>query len=49
MLVWYERFELITNAIHREKRIKKYRRAWKINLIEATNPHWVDLYNLLNN
>jgi len=48
-LVWYERYELITNAIGREKRIKKYRRAWKLNLIEATNPHWVDLYNLLNN
>ena len=49
MLVWYERFELITNAIGREKRIKKYPRAWKLNLIEAKNPHWVDLYHPLNN
>jgi putative endonuclease len=48
-LVWYERFELITNAIHCEKLIKKYPRTWKLNLIEAKNPHWVDLYNLLNN
>jgi putative endonuclease len=46
-LVWYERFELIANAIRRETRIKKYPRAWKINLIEAANPHWVDLYYLL--
>jgi len=48
-LVWYERHDLITTAIQREKRIKKYTRQWKINLIEACNPHWVDLYNLINN
>jgi putative endonuclease len=48
-LVWYERHELVTGAIRHEKRIKKYPRAWKLNLIEAANPHWIDLYNLLNN
>jgi putative endonuclease len=48
-LVWYEPHESIAAAIHREKLIKKYPRRWKINLIEAANPHWLDLYNLLNN
>lgn len=43
-LVWFETFELMTSAIHREKQIKKYRREWKINLIERDNPHWDDLY-----
>jgi putative endonuclease len=33
------------NAIAREKEIKKWRREWKIDLIEQTNPEWVDLYN----
>jgi putative endonuclease len=47
-LVWYQPHESITAAIQREKRIKKYPRAWKLNLIEAANPHLVDLYNLLN-
>jgi len=37
----------VTNAIAREKRIKKYPRAWKLNVIEEKNPHWVDLYNVL--
>ena len=48
-LVWYQPHESIATAIQREKRIKKYPRQWKINLIEEINPHWVDLYNLLNN
>lgn len=43
-LVWYEVHDDITVAIHREKRIKHWPRAWKINLIEAANPHWRDLY-----
>ena len=47
-LVWYERHDSIARAIHREKLIKKYPRRWKINLIEALNPHWLDLYNTLN-
>jgi len=43
MLVHYERFEDVANAIHREKRLKKWKRRWKIGLIEETNPQWRDL------
>ena len=43
MLVWYEEFADPREAIQREKTIKHYIREWKINLIERTNPHWVDL------
>jgi putative endonuclease len=32
------------DAIAREKRMKEWKRAWKIELIEKTNPHWLDLY-----
>ncbi|MNU40715.1 GIY-YIG nuclease superfamily protein [compost metagenome] len=42
-LVWYETFEAITDAIRREKTLKRYLRDWKINLIERENPHWADL------
>ena len=47
MLVWYEAFPDPREAIQREKTIKHYTRAWKINLIEHTNPHWIDLYPTL--
>ena len=43
-LVWYEVHETMESAITREKRIKEWRRAWKIELIEKVNPHWRDLY-----
>ena len=43
-LVWYEAYDRIDEAIAREKAIKKWRRDWKINLIERTNPCWNDLY-----
>ena len=43
-LVWYESTSSIEAAIKREKQIKKWNRAWKINLIEENNPHWEDLY-----
>jgi putative endonuclease len=43
-LVWYEPHELMTEAIRREKTIKKYPREWKINLIERENPYWDDLF-----
>jgi putative endonuclease len=43
-LVWYESHETITAAIQREKNIKKYRREWKVNLIERDNPDWNDLF-----
>jgi putative endonuclease len=43
-LVYFEQFDQIEFAIQREKRLKKWTRAWKIELIEKTNPHWVDLF-----
>ena len=43
MLVWFESHETIEGAILREKRVKKWRRAWKIDLIESSNPRWRDL------
>ena len=43
-LVWYEAHESFESARHREKQIKEWKRAWKVELIERDNPHWVDLY-----
>jgi predicted GIY-YIG superfamily endonuclease len=43
-LVYYEQFQDAEYAIRREKRLKKYNRAWKIDLIEKANPTWKDLY-----
>jgi putative endonuclease len=43
-LVWYEAHESIIAAITREKQIKEWRRDWKVNLIQAMNPEWRDLY-----
>jgi putative endonuclease len=43
-LVWFEAHDLVEAAIQREKRIKEWKRDWKINLIERDNPHWIDLY-----
>lgn len=48
MLVWYETHEEISVAIAREKAMKKWRRAWKLALIEQMNPDWRDLYETLN-
>ena len=47
-LVWYEAYEQISDAIAREKELKKWRRDWKIRLIEEMNPEWEDLYLTLN-
>jgi len=47
LLVWFEVYDDPLTAIAREKEIKKWRREWKINLIEKTNPEWVDLYETL--
>ncbi len=44
MLVYYELHEDMENAIIREKRLKKWNRAWKLRLIEEMNPDWKDLY-----
>ena len=43
-LVWFEQHESMESAILREKAIKEWRRAWKVELIEAMNPTWRDLY-----
>ena len=43
-LVWYELHGTMNSAIEREKIIKKWRRAWKIEMIEKRNPEWCDLY-----
>lgn len=42
-LVHFESFDDMISAIAREKQLKKWRRDWKLNLIEASNPTWVDL------
>ena len=43
LLVWFEQHATMESAITREKRIKKWNRAWKLKLIEADNPDWRDL------
>ena len=43
-LVWFEIHSLWDAAIRREKQIKEWKRAWKIQLIESDNPQWIDLY-----
>ncbi|MHB1661893.1 MAG: GIY-YIG nuclease family protein [bacterium] len=43
-LVWYEIHNSAELAINREKQIKKWKRAWKVELIEKKNPEWIDLY-----
>ena len=47
-LVWYESYDRIDEAIAREKALKKWRRDWKLRLIEEMNPEWEDLYLGLN-
>ena len=43
-LVWYELHPTMESAIQREKRIKKWNRAWKVRLIDESNPSWRDLW-----
>ena len=47
-LVWFEVYDDPTNAITREKELKKWKRSWKLQLIEAQNPQWDDLYESIN-
>jgi len=47
MLVLVEEYQQIDDAIHREKRLKHWKREWKVALIEKTNPEWEDLYPTL--
>jgi putative endonuclease len=44
MLVWYEEWALIADAIQRETSLKRWPRKWKLELIERMNPEWRDLY-----
>jgi putative endonuclease len=44
MLVWYEAHETRESAFTRERQLKKWERAWKLELIEQMNPTWRDLY-----
>lgn len=46
-LVWFEAYDDPSGAISREKELKKWRRDWKIRLIEEQNPDWRDLYPAL--
>ena len=46
-LVWFELHDDMEEAILREKRIKKWRRAWKVKLIKEKNPTWRDLFEEL--
>ena len=48
-LVYFEVFNRVEDAIHRKKRLKKWNRQWKIELIEKVNPEWIDLYEQLVN
>ena len=46
-LVWFESTPDVALAIQREKQIKKWRRAWKLEMIERENPDWRDLYETI--
>jgi putative endonuclease len=48
-LVWFEIYDDAITAIAREKELKKWRRDWKMRLIEERNPEWVDLYSGISN
>ncbi|MBO81869.1 GIY-YIG nuclease family protein [Citromicrobium bathyomarinum] len=47
LLVWFEHHDKIEAAIKREKQMKEWRRAWKLRVIEETNPDWNDLFELV--
>ena len=46
-LVWYELHGSMESAITREKRLKDWKRKWKLQLIESNNPNWLDLYHTI--
>ena len=46
-LVWYELHENMESAILREKMLKEWKRTWKLELIESSNPNWHDLYDTI--
>ena len=46
-LVWYEFHDRIESAIQRETSIKRWKRVWKLQLIEKDNPNWIDLFGVI--
>jgi len=48
ILVYYEEFQYVNDAIAREKQLKNWHREWKINLIEESNPNWLNLWKQLD-
>jgi len=46
-LVWYELHETMESAIRKEKMLKNWKRVWKLELIEKSNPNWQDLYGTI--
>jgi putative endonuclease len=46
-LVWCELHESVESGIEREKQLKKWKRKWKLELIETSNPNWRDLYHTI--
>ncbi len=49
LLVYFEEHQTAESAISREKQIKNWKRAWKIDLIEKANPNWHDLFDIVKN
>jgi putative endonuclease len=47
MLVWFEHYDDLQAARHRELQMKKWKRLWKLRVIEEMNPDWNDLYEAL--
>ncbi|QTD54902.1 GIY-YIG nuclease family protein [Parasphingorhabdus cellanae] len=47
MLVWYEAYDDLEEARRRERQMKKWKREWKLELIEKNNPQWKDLFDTL--
>jgi putative endonuclease len=47
LLVWYESYDMVVDAIQRESNIKHWPHRWKLALIEKDNPDWNDLYETL--
>ena len=48
ILVYYEEFQYVYDAIDREKQLKRWHRQWKVNLIESVNPNWRNLWKPLD-
>ena len=46
-LVWYELHDNMDSAIAREKQLKEWKRQWKLELIEDSNPNWLDLFPVI--